>query len=228
NETRERPSRRTAGTRTALGETQEPQPMNRLQWSLRVLVVSTLALVGEQAHAQETVGAGVRGVRPAPPAWLFGEKGNLAIASDAGLTISNTSQTGRGGSTTTIELRPAVDYFIVDNMSIGGFIGFDYTHVPTGHTTSFSIGPRFGYDIVFAPLFSVWPKIGLSFSHVNGATDTAPSVTTNNLTFNLFVPLMLHPAPHFFLGFGPALDTDLTGSVNTTVIAGRLTIGGWI
>jgi len=39
---------------------------------------------------------------------------------------------------------------------------------------------------------------------------------------------MLHPAEHFFLGFGPALDIDLSGSEKATIIAGRLTLGGWI
>jgi hypothetical protein len=45
---------------------------------------------------------------------------------------------------------------------------------------------------------------------------------------NLFAPVMVHPAEHFFIGFGPALDTDLTGDVKATTIAGRLTIGGWL
>jgi hypothetical protein len=57
---------------------------------------------------------------------------------------------------------------------------------------------------------------------------TGPGPDANNLALNLFVPLMLHPAPHFFLGFGPALDVDLTGDTKSTTIAGRLTIGGWL
>jgi hypothetical protein len=40
--------------------------------------------------------------------------------------------------------------------------------------------------------------------------------------------VMLHPATHFFIGFGPALDADISGDVKSTTIAGRLTIGGWI
>jgi hypothetical protein len=39
---------------------------------------------------------------------------------------------------------------------------------------------------------------------------------------------MVHPAEPFFMGFGPALDVDLSGDNRATIIAGRLTIGGWI
>lgn len=167
------------------------------------------------------------------PAGRFGGKGQLAISSDAGLSISNSSQSGRGGSTTTLQMRPAVDYFVIDHLSIGGFLGLNYEHVPTGHSTTWSLGPRVGYDIPLSGLFSIWPKAGLSFSTVAqtvSATSLAPQTSSDssNLTVNLFVPVMLHPATHFFLGFGPALDADVSGSVKTTTVAGRLTIGGWI
>jgi hypothetical protein len=35
-------------------------------------------------------------------------------------------------------------------------------------------------------------------------------------------------APHFFAGFGPFLDADLTGDNKATVIGGKLTLGGWL
>jgi hypothetical protein len=52
--------------------------------------------------------------------------------------------------------------------------------------------------------------------------------THTNVQLNLFVPIMFHPVEHFFLGLGPALDQDLTGDNKATVLAVRLTIGGWI
>jgi hypothetical protein len=39
---------------------------------------------------------------------------------------------------------------------------------------------------------------------------------------------MLHPAPHFFAGFGPFLDVDLSGDNRATTWGARLTLGGWI
>ncbi len=170
------------------------------------------------------------------PAGMFGAKGQLAISSDAGLSISSTSQSGEdpdSGSTTQLELRPSIDYFIIDNLSFGGFLGLNYLKLEGGHTTAISIGPRFGYNIAFSPLLSVWPKAGLSFTSTSQTIDNPPTgvsgdTNSSNLTLNLFVPVMLHPAQHFFMGFGPALDIDISGDVKTTVIAGRLTIGGWL
>ena len=181
-------------------------------------------------------------VPPNTPSGRFGLKSQIAVSSDAGLSISNTSQTGQDGSTTTLQLHPAVDYFVMDNFSFGGFLGLDYTSNPGGHSTTFSIGPRVGYNIPISDRFSIWPKAGLSFASTsqtvdqrqivlpNGSTSTVSSSSTNssNLALNLFVPVMFHPVEHFFLGFGPALDVDLTGDVKTTTIAGRLTIGGWL
>ncbi|HVW24719.1 MAG TPA: hypothetical protein VHC69_05085 [Polyangiaceae bacterium] len=163
-------------------------------------------------------------VPPNTEAAIFGGKHQLAISSDAGFYISNTTVSNGGGSTTSILLQPAVDYFVIDHLSVGGFLLLNYQHTKGSHSTTFGIGPRVGYDIPLSSFFSIWPKVGLSFSSVTG-----PGPDANNLALNLFVPLMLHPAPHFFLGFGPALDVDLTGNqTKSTTIAGRLTIGGWL
>lgn len=168
------------------------------------------------------------------PAGRFGVSGQLAVSSDAGISISNTSQSGRGGSTTTLILRPAIDYFVTDNLSLGGFLGLEYMKVPDGNSTTFAIGPRIGYNIPFSPRFSIWPKAGLSFAHTSLSLDSTDpaladaSTSSTSIALNLFAPIMLHPAEHFFIGFGPALDTDLSGDIKTTTIAGRLTLGGWL
>lgn len=167
------------------------------------------------------------------PSGMFGAKGQLAISNDTGLSISSTSQTGDAGNTFELSLRPALDYFIIDNLSFGGFLGLDHTSVPGGHTTVISLGPRFGYNIAVSPIFSVWPKAGIAFASASQTIDDPPAgvegdTNSSNLAVNLFVPVMVHPAKHFFIGFGPALDVDVTGDVKTTVIAGRLTLGGWL
>jgi hypothetical protein len=175
----------------------------------------------------------------------FGVPGQFVVSSDAGLFVSNTHQTGRSGSMTTTELRPAVDYFLIDPFSIGGFVGLDYSNVPGGHSAAFSIGPRVGYDIRMTSQFSVWARAGVSFATtnqtvdaqtrtetINGApvTTRIPESTTNthNLAVNIFFPILFHPVDHFFIGFGPALDADFTGGVKATTLAARLTIGGWL
>lgn len=80
---------------------------------------------------------------------------------------------------------------------------------------------------------SIWPKVGFSLANttvnndgIDGIDDEEESNTSVQL--NLFAPLMFHPVQHFFLGFGPALDVDLSGDAKATTIAARLTLGGWL
>ena len=171
------------------------------------------------------------------PVDQFGARHTLAISSDAAISIQNTSLSGVDGSTTSITLAPAVDYFVIQNLSVGGTIAFNYTAPPgDGHSTSFGIGPRVGYNIGISDLISIWPKAGLSISHTSVSTTVPASGSTpavsgsasnTALALNLFVPVMFHPAPHFFAGFGPFLDTDLSGDNKATTFGGKLTIGGW-
>lgn len=177
-------------------------------------------------------------VRTDSPSGIFGASGQLAISSDAGFSLSNTSLSGADGSSTALVLRPAVDYFVVDNLSLGGFLGLDYNTAPGGSSTAMSIGPRIGYNLPFSERWSVWPKLGLSFASTSQKVDdvTLPTgevvegrdETSTSLQLNIFAPVMFHPVEHFFLGLGPAFDLDLTGDNKATTIAVRLTLGGWL
>jgi len=173
------------------------------------------------------------------PAERFGHGGQFAISSDNALTISNTTVNGVPGSTTTVQLEPAVDFFLIDNLSIGGFVEFMYVSTQGGHASTFGIGPRVGYNVTLSDLISVWPKAGLSIDTTNSTGNsvanggaaletTSASTNTTNLALNLYVPLMFHPAPHFFAGFGPFLDADLTNSARVVTWGGEVTLGGWV
>jgi len=133
-------------------------------------------------------------------------------------------------------IRPAVDYFLIDHLSLGAFTGVEYTGSPGGSTTTYGIGPRVGYDIPFSERFSLWPKAGFSFNsatvkvdsvNIGGISTPSSSASNSALAFNLFVPVMFH-THHYFAGFGPSLDTDLSGDHKVTTIAARLTVGGWV
>jgi hypothetical protein len=167
------------------------------------------------------------------PSGRFGLKRQLAVSSDAGLSISNTSVSGIDGSSTTLVLRPAVDYFVADNLSVGGFLGVEYNSAPGGSSTAISVGPRVGYNIPLSERFSLWPKLGLSFASTTQKTDDVGPIagedeSSTSLQLNLFAPFMFHPVEHFFIGFGPAFDLDLSGDNKATTIAARLTLGGWL
>jgi hypothetical protein len=212
----------------------------RMRTRIRIVTsfaaLATASAVANVAAAQEGDGERRPAVPDVPrnsPAGVFGDRGQLAISSDAGLSLTNTSVSGVDGSTTSLILRPAVDYFVIDHLSVGGFLGLAYVSTSAGSSTSFSVGPRVGYDIPVSRRFSIWPKAGLSIGHTSEdiddpdfEDDTGESNTS--LQLNLFVPVMFHPVDHFFLGLGPALDQDLSGDNKATTIAVRLTLGGWI
>lgn len=162
-----------------------------------------------------------------PSAW-FGGKGQLAILAEAGVVFSHTSISGRDDSSTTLVLRPAVDYFVIDHLSVGAFTGVSYEKAAGASSTTYGIGPRVGYSIPFTERFSVWPKAGLSFNSTKIKTDTPAFSDTNKaIALNLFVPVMFH-TNHYFVGFGPGLDRDLSGDAKATTFALRLNVGGWL
>ena len=164
------------------------------------------------------------------PARNFGWKGQLALLSDNTLDIRHSSD-----DVTTIQFAPAADYFLIDGLSVGGFIGFSYAKAGDSDGTRFSIGPRVGYNLALTNLMSLWPKIGLAYAHSSAGYSVRTGDVTvdtresnDSIALNLFVPLMFHPATHFFLGLGPYLDTDLSGENRVTAYGIRLTVGGWL
>lgn len=197
------------------------------------LVLTTFSMV---ATAQPQPDPGMPHVDPRSAAGVFGERGQLAIMGEAGALFTHTSVSGQDGSTTTLLIRPAIDYFVIDHLSVGAFTGMEYSSSTVGSTTTYGIGPRVGYDIPLSERFSLWPKAGLSFNSTTvkldamtiGGIRTPESSDSNTaVDLNLFVPLMFH-SHHYFAGFGPSLDTDLSGSPKATTIAARLTVGGWL
>jgi hypothetical protein len=175
---------------------------------------------------------GLPEVRVNSPSGRFGTKGQKAVSSDAGISVSNTSISGVDGSTTTLVVRPAVDWFFAESISFGGFAGVEYNSAPGGSSSVISIGPRLGYNLPVSDRLSVWPKLGFSLANTTVNDDSAvgddEEESNTSIQLNLFAPLMFHPVQHFFLGFGPALDIDLSGDAKATTIAARLTIGGWL
>jgi opacity protein-like surface antigen len=164
----------------------------------------------------------------------FGEKGQWTFSTDAGLELSRRTQDGFP-ATTRISVFPATDYFVMENLSVGGVIGIEYLKAGPSDSTRFVLGPRVGYNFEISEMLSIWPKLGFSYTRTNGETtrnvgDTEVTTSTDNnaIALNLFAPVMLHPATHFFAGFGPFLDVDMSGDNRSTTWGFRLTLGGWL
>ena len=191
-----------------------------------------VASISAAAAAQTQPDPGMPKVNPASPSGRFGGQGSLAIMGEGGVFFTHTSVKGQEGSSTNFVFQPAIDYFLIDHLSLGAFTGIEYLKTPVGSTTSYRIGPRLGYDIPFSDRFSIWPKAGFSFNATTVKTDGAgpipsTSVSNNAIALNLYVPITFH-SHNYFVGFGPALDTDLSGDNKVTKISALLTVGGWL
>ncbi|RYZ04254.1 MAG: hypothetical protein EOO73_24515 [Myxococcales bacterium] len=201
--------------------------LHRIAFVASSLVVSSLSF-SAAAQTPPEPDPGMPKVPANSPSGVFGGKGQLAILAEAGVVFSHTSISGTDASSTTLVLRPAVDYFVIDHLSVGAFTGVSYEKAQGASTTTYAIGPRVGYDIPFTSRFSLWPKAGLSFNSTTLKTDTPSFSDTNSaVALNLFVPVMYH-TNHYFVGFGPALDRDLSGDLKATTFALRLNVGGWL
>jgi hypothetical protein len=173
------------------------------------------------------------------PAEKFSRQGHLAISNDAqfGFTVQGNNA---AGSTTGVAfvVKPAADYFVIDNLSVGGYVRLGFANdagansgLNDGGNTTFGIGARVGYNIPVMQNFSIWPRAGLGVNTASRSTTVAGvdvSASQTNLTLNLSVPFLVHPVDHYFLGLAPALDVDLTGDVKSTAFTINFVVGGWV
>jgi hypothetical protein len=193
------------------------------------------------------VGVAAAAVSPAvyaQPVPKFGDPAEIAISSDAQASLQLTSGGIRGGTSTSLLVAPAIDYFVIRDLSLG--IQGSYSHVALANnpmTDSESIGLRVGYDFPLTDLLSFWPRLGLDYSHSElveavlppGVGPGGPAQlvvgSVNGLSLVAFAPLLLHPVPHAFLGLGPSLDTNLvlwpSGQSKVTHYGLMFTLGIW-
>jgi hypothetical protein len=141
-------------------------------------------------------------------------QGNFVVTNNAGFALGH--QFG-GGDGTTFRLRPALDYFIIPNLSLGGAVELDYAS-GNPNRTSFRLAPEVGYEVALSDTWSIWPQAALSISF--------PSPGNPGLTLIVFVPFLIHPVEHFFFGIGPGFSQDLTSNPQT-FITGSFLIGGY-
>jgi hypothetical protein len=181
---------------------------------------------------------------PAPPPAApaegdtgFASAGLVTISDDLQVFVKRVGVEGRSGHMTDLQLRPAVDVFVLPNLSIGGQLILGYTWLDTGEEDSRSeIGvlARAGYNIAFSGRVSLWPRVGIGFRHVSGAVNQGASASgINAVPFQLYVPIVVQIAPHFFVGGGALVATDLYYEAKgvygpkETAIGLQSTIGGY-
>jgi len=110
-----------------------------------------------------------------------------------------------GGGNWQLHFRPALDYFLQQNVSVGGHVSVD----TGGGSSTIGFGARAGYHVALGELVSLWPLGGLSVSHFS--ENNGPSRWVTSLDIN--VPFLFHLVPHFLLGVGPFFSLPLTNSL---------------
>lgn len=116
--------------------------------------------------------------------------------------------------------RAAVDYFVIDHLSVGGTIGYiggsiaTTQETPAGTRTvsndysAFLFAPRAGYAYMFGSVVGIWPHGG--FTYYSYSQDNA--VKGNGFALSVDCQFVFAIAPHFALTAGPTLDLPLSGS----------------
>jgi hypothetical protein len=157
----------------------------------------------------------------------FGSVGQLVFSVDLPLNnevpelgILHSSTSMGGGSSTTVEIQPSLDYFVAPNVSVGGQVGIEYsTASPSGGGSSVSltviqVEARVGYNLPLGDTASFWPHVGLAYAHLSTSSG-GQSASGYSVPLVVFLPLLWHPASHFFLGAGPVLTTELADKVES-------------
>jgi hypothetical protein len=118
--------------------------------------------------------------------------------------------------------RLGVDYFVIDNLSIGAALGF--SDIDRDHQRSYSgaiVAPRVGYALEFNKTFGFWPRGGFTYRTFGGDEE-----------FALTLEAMFYAAPieHFAITFGPLMDLGLAGTLDEAKNFALLSAGilGWI
>lgn len=191
-------------------------------------------------------------LRREPKRYHFGEQGDLLLGADLafGGGTSRYAQTKRAVSSFLVS--PAFDYFVGDHFSVGLGAGIGTSKVvvdsPAGGgvtdtlstSTTFAVNARLGVQAYLAPRLSLYPRASLRISYEGSkarSVASAPEVQREDttLTAELFLPLVIHPVPHFHIGFGPFIARELsryqTGDsteVRGTYVGASTMVGGWL
>jgi hypothetical protein len=157
------------------------------------------------------------------------------------LDLGGATYSNNGGSQVGFGLAPAADYFVIDNLSVGlelllGYISYSPPSAPgvtvkSGNLTEYGIAPRVGYNIPLTSSFSLWPKV--FFEHAGYSLGGSLAGYGNVQLLGAYVPVLYHPVPHFYVGLGPNILTELgaspssPGASKVTTYGLFASIGGW-
>ncbi len=135
-------------------------------------------------------------------------------------------------NTTTFFVAPAVDVFVLDRLSIGGVVQFQWQKqnvelepggaVSVPSTLGFLVLPRVGYLFRLGDRIALWPRIGAGYTNSQTATAAAKE-TSSGLVLEADVGLLYRINEVFFLRLAPTLTLSPLGDTTTAGGASRST-----
>jgi hypothetical protein len=178
----------------------------------------------------------------------FGDAGQLVVAGDTNFALTGSSYSENGGSSFDLILQPSLDYFVIQNLSLGAVVIIDHASTSSGgastSSNTYGVFGRVGYNIALGDTFSWWPKLGLGYTGLSSSTTPAgagaqQTASGGALALQVFAPLLVHPINHSFFGLGPFVQTDLTESASgngvsvqnppkLTTYGVMFELGGWM
>jgi hypothetical protein len=208
------------------------------------------------APAAEPIDLGqVPGIGPAiveakpPPPPRFGSQGQWTISGGAGVSAYSYSLSQSSAAGTVVNIAPGFGYFVARNVWIGVSLGgnhgdargygADGTLVRT-RTDGVSGSLALGLNVPFARVFSFFPTLAIGYEWIhrladapNGSTTVANPYVSNDTSLSgpyvsIFAPLLVHPVPHFYLGFGPTFfhEFGAASSPDAPNVGGQRTSAG--
>jgi hypothetical protein len=177
---------------------------------------------------------------PAPP---FGAKGEFVVTGASNIGISYTQFDASQATFLSASFSPSFDYFVLRNVSVGVNVDAEYldergygadSSLVRTRSTTISGGVRVGVNVPILDHVSWYPRLTIGFEvdqseqdlisggsiSVAGSPLGYPSSTQTGPTLNVFAPLLVHIAPHLFIGWGPFFFHDLAS------VAGGPNVGG--
>ena len=132
--------------------------------------------------------------------------------------------------------RFAVDYFVIDSLSIGGTLTYYHTSRDDDNPNNnnddtwgtFLFSPRVGYAIPFAEIAGFWPRGGFTYVNHQDGNDW------DELALTLEAMFWLSPAEGMAFVLGPTLDFGITGEqdpntdIQNTVVGVSVGLMGWL
>jgi hypothetical protein len=181
------------------------------------LVVGCALVLPARAHAQTQAPPPAAATGGGALGQGFGDTGQIVISGEANAFFSKTNHAGW-----TAAISPALDYFILPSISLGGsitgLIG-DNSH------SGFGVTARAGYNLNVTEQLGAWPIIGIGYAHESSGSGAA-STSLSATLLHFYVPVLYHIVPRVFAGIGPFYDLKVAGDGNNSYGV-KSTVGGW-